>query len=61
MDLFFNRCLNRTALPAPGQHRSTEEWLAMGRRVGEARALDRSCAVPGIPLAHTLIIVELGP
>jgi hypothetical protein len=58
IDHIFNLSLSRTALPCPGQHRSAEEWVAICAKFGGARVVDRRTDVPGVPLAHTLIVLD---
>ena len=59
MDLFFNRCLNPSAAPVTGEHRRTSEWIAAACRDGDLLRMERRAALPGIPLAHQLIVVDL--
>lgn len=59
VDAMFNRSLYRTRLPWPGEHRTAEAWIAMCTQHGRAYIVDRCATVPGIPLAHTMIVVDL--
>ena len=59
MDVFFNHCLNQTALHSPGQHRDVEEWSSLASMYGNVYAIDRREDIPGIPLSHHLIVVDL--
>lgn len=60
MDIFFNTCLNETELASPGSHRTVSEWTEMFSTHGSVKhvaALDR---VPGVPLRHDVLVVDLG-
>lgn len=59
VDAMFNRSLYRTHLAWPGEHRTAEDWLVVCAEHGRAHIVDRCTTVPGIPLAHTLIVVDL--
>lgn len=59
VDTLFNRCLFSTTLACPGEHRTAEGWLRLCAQYGAARVVDRLEEVPGIPLAHTLIVLDL--
>jgi hypothetical protein len=59
VDRLFNASLFHTGLPCPGQHRTAAEWVAMGCAFGHAHVVDRRTDVPGIPLAHTLNVLDL--
>lgn len=59
IDAIFNRSLYRTCLAWPGEHRTAEEWGAMCTGLGSAHIVDRKTSVPGVPLPHTIIVLEL--
>lgn len=59
-DLFFERCLGRPARGAV-KRRSAEEWLAVAEKHGAVAALERWESLPGVPLPHALIAVDLDP
>ncbi|OYY79548.1 MAG: hypothetical protein B7Y43_00200 [Sphingomonas sp. 28-62-20] len=59
VDLFFNFCLNRTGLPAGSQHRAADGWCRLGAAWGDARLIDCRDDIPGIPLSHALITIDL--
>ena len=59
VDAIFNRSLYQTDLLWPGQHRTAEDWIAMCSNFGSAKIAGHLTAVPGIPLPHTLIVVDL--
>lgn len=59
VDAMFNRSLYRTRLAWPGEHRTAEDWVTMCAQYGRAHIVDRCTTVPAIPLAHTLIVVDL--
>jgi hypothetical protein len=58
MDLFFNHCLNHTALDSPMNHRTAEQWVEACAFYGIPVAVDRKERLPGIPLSHHLIVIE---
>lgn len=58
MDLFFERCLGAPVRRSRGR-RTAEEWLAACERRGRVAALERWESVPGVPLPHALIAVDL--
>lgn len=59
IDMLFNCSLYRTQLASPGEHRTSAEWCNLCSNFGTPRIVDRSIEVPGIPLAHTLIVVDM--
>lgn len=58
VDLFFNQWLNPIAIDCPANHRTTEEWLSVMSKYGRARFIDRRSALPGIPLPHSLFVLD---
>lgn len=58
MDLFFNHCLNHTALDSPMNHRTAEQWVQACAFYGVPVAVERKERLPGIPLSHHLIVIE---
>ncbi len=59
MDLFFARCLNSFSTPAIGQHRTISEWISMANSYGVVRVEGKRYSLPGIPLSHDMIVVDL--
>jgi hypothetical protein len=59
IDLFFNQCLNRSALRSPGTHRPAAGWVAATQKFGELVHVEHKRGIPGIPLGHHLIVVEM--
>jgi len=59
VDALFNCSLFSTSLAWPGKHRTAEGWLQLCAPYGGVAVLDRSEDVPGIPLAHTLIMLDV--
>jgi hypothetical protein len=59
MDQFFNECLNETELGSPGQHRSVEEWVQLFGPLGKVFHVDGVSRVPGVPLPHDVLVVDL--
>jgi hypothetical protein len=59
MDLFVNRCLTSTRLRLPSRHRPVEAWMAPDVCRGRIAAIERRDSVPGVPLVHALIVVDL--
>jgi hypothetical protein len=59
MDLFFNRCLNEFDVPAIPRHRTVASWRASASRFGKPLLCDRLDRLPGIPLPHHLIVIDL--
>lgn len=58
MDLFFNHCLNHTALDSPLNHRTADGWVDACAFYGAPVAIDRKERLSGIPLSHHLIVIE---
>lgn len=59
MDILFNNSLNSTDLDSPAVHQTVEGWLAATSTFGKVIHLDRRASVPGIPLSHHLIVIEV--
>lgn len=59
MDIFFNHCLNQTSLYSPGHHRSAEDWVSLVSLYGNVCSIDRRENIPGIPLSHHLIVIDV--
>ena len=58
MDLFYQRCLGVPVRASRGR-RTAEAWLGACERIGSVAALERWESVPGVPLPHALIAVDL--
>ena len=58
-DIFFSRCLNSFALPTAGNHCTFSHWLSLLSRYGRLRIHERRESLPGIPLPHDLIVIDL--
>jgi hypothetical protein len=61
VDAIFNCSLYRTRLPWPGQHLHAQDWLTRCAAYGRARLIGHSSAVPGVPLAHSIIVLDVEP
>lgn len=59
VDIFFNHCLNQTTLDSPASHKSLHDWVECAARYGDIIKTDRKETIPGIPLSHNLIVVDL--
>jgi hypothetical protein len=59
VDAIFNCSLYRTRLPWPGQHFSAQDWLTRCATYGRARVIGHSSAVPGVPLSHSIIVLDV--
>lgn len=59
LDLFFSRCLNQFSLPAAGNHATAPQWLTRLASFGHVRRHERRESLPGIPLSHDLIVLDL--
>jgi SAM-dependent methyltransferase len=60
LDLFFSRSLNTFTLPAAGNHASAKRWMThLSTLGGRVRVHERSRFLPGIPLSHDLIVVDV--
>ncbi len=59
MDIFFNHCLNLTDLESPAVHRSIEGWLSSVSSYGKIYHIERRENIPGIPLSHQLIVIDV--
>lgn len=59
VDAIFNCSLYRTQLPIPGQHRTAHEWRELCEKHGRVSQIHHTTKVPGIPLGHTLMVVDL--
>ncbi|MEI6430490.1 MAG: hypothetical protein WCO45_19210 [Pseudanabaena sp. ELA607] len=59
MDILFNNSLNLTNLESPAVHQTVEEWLAATSTFGKVIHLERRASVPGVPLSHHLIVIEV--
>ena len=60
MDVFFNQILNTTCLRSPGRHRRASHWCQLLRRYGAVAPPLALGHAPGVPLGHTLMVVEVG-
>lgn len=59
MDLFFNRCLNPNDLGSPGKHRTAAGWVQSAAEYGDLLRVEQRRDIPGIPLGHHLIVLEV--
>jgi hypothetical protein len=63
MDLFFERCLPSPSVAARARtrprHRPLETWLSPLVSRGAIAAIERRPSLPGVPLSHALIAVDL--
>lgn len=59
IDIFFNRCLNLTRLGTPATNFSLDGELSFISIYGKIIHLERQTTVPGIPLSHYLIVIEV--
>ena len=59
IDIFFNRCLNLTRLGNPATNCSLDGWLSSISIYGKIIYLERLTTIPGIPLSHYLIVIEV--
>ena len=59
MDSFFCRFLNHFDIACPEQHRSINDWILLLSHYGRITAIDHKKALPGIPLPHDLIAIDL--
>lgn len=58
LDLFFNHCLNQTALRSPASHAKADYWAEAASQYGQVALVSRNENMPGIPLPHHLIVVD---
>jgi hypothetical protein len=59
IDLFFNISLNKSELESPGSHFTQDSLLKSLSDHGTVQHVETRPGVPGIPLNHTLIILDL--
>jgi hypothetical protein len=59
MDVFFNSCLNSTHLDSPAAHQPVDELCSLLGNYGNITHVERTNAVPGVPLSHHLLVVEV--
>ena len=58
-DMFYNQCLTTRGLLSSGQYRTAEEWMAPALCPGRIAAVERRDDIPGVPLAHALIVIDV--
>jgi hypothetical protein len=58
MSLFFHKCLGAVPRPARPRHRTIEGWMVPFADRGRIAAVERKDSVPGVPLAHALLVVD---
>jgi len=58
-DIFFSRCLNSFELPTGGNHEMASNWLSRLSGYGCLRVHERRESLPGIPLPHDLLIIDM--
>lgn len=60
LDLFFNQCLNSIQIECPARHGFLRQWVGrlerLGGRVVETQRRD---FLPGVPISHHLLVVDV--